>query len=204
MGLKDNLFGVGQPQAQPVSPVPAAGPAGAVTSVVAPQPVTDQPVYMPSTVQKTTNVQGWVILGLVVLVYFLGGMMIRLSLQDSGADGEDSPKVKGLHVLVVYESDLADAAAADTSTKQRIAMGSVRVHKWLDENCVKVQDAPAWRMLDKDTPMNNEEPVWKSLMAKKRDKLPWLYMTGGKREISQPMVDGGADAFIEQLQKGLK
>lgn len=131
----------------------------------------------------------------------IGGLLLGLFVNYlwHNAGGGGGGLTDELTVLVVYESDSKVSTATD---EQKLALRSTKVMEWLDSHCGKIAGAPAWRIFDKDVELAHDNPIWQKLMDKPRDSLPWLYMTGGGREISEAMVDGDYEDFIEQLERG--
>lgn len=143
---------------------------------------------------------GWVFTGMACAILILLALLLRSQLPNPlNPVTPLDPDADGLTVLVVYESDPNES---DASYDQRVAMASVTVREWLNENCGKIDGYPAWRFVDDETDVSKDDPIWGRLLKKPRDSLPWLYMTGGGREVSEAMVDGGVDDFLKQLEKG--
>lgn len=151
----------------------------------------------PAVPKSPSNWQGWALTILLCAFVILLVAMFRKWNNDDGIVPDEVGD--GPAVLVVYESDPDESEA---SPDQKIALSSVKVKRWLDENCPDLNGRKAWRMYDQHVELDNDEEVFQKLMKKPRDSVPWLYMSGGRRIISEAMVDGDEDEFIEQLEKG--
>lgn len=185
--------------AQP-QPEPAPQPIVASPAPSTPVPPVSYPaapaVQYAAPVKPSSPWQGLLITALICAVLFLGALqfrsLIKIMPDPDGADG--------LHVLLMYESDPDEGEATDD---QKLSMSAKMTADWLNENCGKDSAGnPAWRIFDDDVKLDRDDPIWAKMAEKKRKSEPWLYMSGGKREISEPMVDGKPEDFIEQLEKG--
>lgn len=105
---------------------------------------------------------------------------------------------EGLHVLVVYET--ADLSTLPRAQMQVLTSGAVR--DYLNQKCVKGPDGKTaeWRIWDKDVDAKNESKFWQDVMARKRDKLPWLYVSNGKAVYEGPLP-GTIDETLALLRK---
>jgi len=174
-------------------PIPAADPA--VTS----RPV-DSAAGAAARVQKQVDWKFLAICVLLVVLSLFVGNWVRTNWVDGGADGEESLSKTPLF-CVVYDGD--DSAKDALTTKQRNTLASLKVRKWLDDHTAKSAGTHQWRFYEVTTDISKDEPVWSKLMDKPRKSVPWVYSSGGKKSLSEPMVDGDADAFIKQLSRGL-
>jgi len=184
-----------QPTVASPAPATAAPPVQYPAAPVVQFPNTVGPVYA-APLQPVQRQSTLLITALICAVIVLGALqfrsLIKIMPDPDGADG--------LHVLLMYESDPDEGEATDD---QKLSMSAKMVGDWLKENCGKDSTGkPAWRILDDDTNLEHDDPAFAKMAEKKRKSEPWLYMSGGGREISEPMVDGKPEEFIEQLEKG--
>lgn len=183
-----------QPQPEPTPQPTVASPAPLTTAPPVQYPAVPG-AYAAAPLQPQRQ-QTLLITLLICAVLFLGALqfrsLIKIMPDPDGADG--------LHVLLMYESDPDEGEATDD---QKLSMSAKMVGDWLKENCGKDSTGkPAWRILDDDTNLERDDPAFAKMAEQKRKSEPWLYMSGGGREISEPMVDGKPEEFIEQLEKG--
>jgi hypothetical protein len=100
--------------------------------------------------------------------------------------------------LIVYESaDLSKLPPA-----QLTAITSAQVRDYLNTHCAVGPDGKTreWRVWDSDTNVSAESPLWQKMMAKKRTKLPWLYLGNGTKGYDGPFPEN-TDRLMAILKK---
>ncbi len=96
----------------------------------------------------------------------------------------------GFRVLMVYEED--DKGKYPDS--QLIAMRAFDVRDYMDKNCIKVNNQPEGRVLDYDTPMENDTKLWQDVMTLVKSKYK-------KTDLPVAIIGKGKDGYIGPLPK---
>jgi len=103
---------------------------------------------------------------------------------------------KGLRVLIVEET----AQRSKLPAEQVAELTSGTVIDYLNEKCANEQTgAKAWRVFDKDADLSQEAKFWQDAMARKRDSLPWLVVSNGRKGFEGPLP-ANADALLKLLK----
>lgn len=100
--------------------------------------------------------------------------------------------------LIVYESaELSKLPAARQSI-----LYAAPVREYLNKVTPTSADGKTkeWRIFDKDVDLSNAPEVYKKLMTKSRDSLPWIYIDDGGSGYSGPLPDD-TDKTLELLKK---
>lgn len=118
-----------------------------------------------------------VVVGLVLLFLFTRGT--------STTDPSPIPD-KGLRVLIVWETS-SQPTMPDTQRNILYATAPGSVRDWLVTKCVKVNDTPEFRIIDKDSTMERESKIWQSLFDVERKSYPWIIIANGTRGFSGPL-----------------
>lgn len=105
----------------------------------------------------------------------------------------------GLRVLVVYEKT---EGAPLLTAKQQSELFGAELAGYLNANCTRENSQPAYRFLDKDSPMGNAPKWWQDQMTARGDVVPLLVVTNGKRSYRGPLPDGGILAKIKEVNEG--
>ena len=104
----------------------------------------------------------------------------------------------GFRVLIVYES----GDMTKYPIEQQIILTGADVREFLDKNCIKEGNTPAYRIYDPDVDLTNDSPVWQKAMARPRKELPWLIVSHGKTGFEGPLPKTPT-AFLELAKKYL-
>ena len=114
----------------------------------------------------------------------------------------------GLRVLILEET----ADRGSLPVKQGSALGSAILRGYLDQHCVKGPDGvtPEWRILDDDSPLENESELWRQAkatilaeMAKQPGaKVPWMLASNGKKSSCGPFPADLESALAELKKTG--
>ena len=83
---------------------------------------------------------------------------------------------EGLRVLVVYESGELGKYPKEQST----IITSTKMREYLNSKCIKIGNTPEYRFFDKDAPLENESQIWRDVMTRPRQSLPWIIIGNGK------------------------
>lgn len=91
----------------------------------------------------------------------------------------------GFRVLMVYESSELNNIPAS----QVEAMRAQSVRQYLDAKCVVGPDGKTkeWRIWDKDVDATKADKLWRDALARKRDSLPWIIISDGKKGFEGPL-----------------
>lgn len=98
---------------------------------------------------------------------------------------------KGLRILIVEEAQ----ERRNLPPGQLAIFTSDELKKYATEHCAKVNNVPEFRVFDKDTKLDEESEVWKTMMKVERKSLPWLCVTNGSRGYSGPLPTTLADTM---------
>jgi hypothetical protein len=108
--------------------------------------------------------------------------------------------VAGMHVLLTYET----AELSKLPPAQLDVLYATAVRAYLDARTAPSPDGKAheWRMWDKDVDPTNDEPVWKTLLARPHATLPWLVVAGGDGKVAfEGPLPADVDATLALLKK---
>lgn len=105
------------------------------------------------------------------------------------------PAGEGLRCLVVF--DAAVDARIKLPTSQQLILSGKRSRDALDQLCRVGADGKTrdWRMWPEGTDGSTDAAPFADLMKRKRDKLPWLYLGGGKGQPYDGPLPADPDAF---------
>jgi len=104
---------------------------------------------------------------------------------------------RGLRVLIVEET----AERSKLPPAQAAELTSGIVFDYLNEKCTdEASGKKAWRIFDKDTPLENETKYWQDAMARKRTSLPWLIVSNGRKGFEGPLPPS-VDELLDLLKK---
>jgi hypothetical protein len=99
-------------------------------------------------------------------------------------DGSSPFAGEGLRVLIVYERDDVGGYPQD----QLAVLFAAPFRTWLNEQCVEVDGAPAYRILDADAePIGVAADVWAKALQRQRDGLPWILIGNGTTGYEGPL-----------------
>lgn len=104
--------------------------------------------------------------------------------------GGGGPFVAGpVSVLIVEET--ADRVKLTPAQREVIeANGPDSVRAYCKTHCRKSADGlPQFRVIDKDSPVSQDEPWVQSLMKEPRQSVPWIYISSGAGKFSGPVDD---------------
>lgn len=168
--------------------IPVAAPEPKVSA----QPKSTQPTEQAATLPSATarrEFNWWAVLA-VGLALFVGINALR-SFWPAGGSGVD-----GLRVLIVEEKD----DRQELPSAQLAILTSQTIREWCDENCTTLGGAPAVRVFDQDEDLSMDDPFWKELMLRKRGKLPWIYVVGGKGKQVDQALPKDVESTLELLE----
>ena len=103
----------------------------------------------------------------------------------------------GLRVLIVYEQDDQSKYKPDI-IKQ---LYSLTMRQFLNSVCVKSSAGlPEYRVLDEE--VEGEDSIWLTALKRKRESLPWIIISNGKRGFEGPLPT--TEAETRKLIEGYK
>jgi hypothetical protein len=104
--------------------------------------------------------------------------------------------VAGLRVLVVYD------VTKPLSTAQREILTSTAVRTYLNSVCVKGVDGktPEYRFWDQGVDTSNETDLWKQVMQRPRQQIPWIVISNGKTGF-EGSLPGSVSDFQKKIQE---
>ena len=103
----------------------------------------------------------------------------------------------GLRVLIVYEQDDQSKYKPDM-IKQ---LYSLTMRQFLNSVCVKSSAGlPEYRVLDEE--VEGEDSIWLTALKRKRESLPWIIISNGKRGFEGPLP--AVEAETRKLIEGFK
>ena len=88
------------------------------------------------------------------------------------------------------------------SLEQQISLSGADVRDFLNQNCVKENGTPGYRMYDPDVDLTNDSPVWKKAMSRARTEIPWVIISNGNTGFEGPLPKTPT-AFLELCKKYL-
>ena len=106
--------------------------------------------------------------------------------------------VAGFRVLLVEES--ADRGKL-TPGQFRVMFGK-KMRDWLDANCAKEGQQPAYRIYDKDAKTAGDLKHWQDAMLRARTQVPWIVISNGVTGFEGPLP-ATEDETLALLQKYL-
>lgn len=132
----------------------------------------------------------------------IAGILLLISIDRSmeGDGPSPVPEAGGLRVLVVRDKLNEVGKIPD---EVRTVLDSAEVNGFMAAKCGKQPDGSAnYRMYDLNQDLTNADEVWRSMMARPRDSLPWIYIDKGARtRISksyQPKTIEEAKSFVSR------
>jgi hypothetical protein len=104
----------------------------------------------------------------------------------------------GFRVLITYES----GKLSEMPAKQMNILYDQQLRQYLDSKCVVGKDGKTkeWRIWDADVDKSGAEKHWQDAATRKKDKLPWILISDGKRGYEGPLPEDTAKT-IELLKK---
>ncbi len=133
-------------------------------------------------------------LALIVVVLLL----VAAALQKRGESPDPATPLVGMRVLIVEETG-AKYSPGVTTTLNSARSGDIDA--WLDEHCAKEKTgATANHVWDKDLDVSQQSRFWQNAMARKRDSLPWIIISNGRRGFEGPLPES-PEALLELLKK---
>jgi hypothetical protein len=103
----------------------------------------------------------------------------------------------GLRVLITY----SEATKGALPREQLAILASTQLRTYLDAHCVKdAAGDPEWRIIPVTTSFNDDQPIWKKVMALPRGADTWLVVSDGKTGESIPLPPN-EPALMEVLKK---
>lgn len=104
-------------------------------------------------------------------------------------------------ILITEETSARDKL---TPGQREIILGTGpgSVREWAATNCGKEGTVPAFKVLDKDTPVDKLSPTWKEMTARPRQSLPWLEVMTPKGGFEGPLPATAAEclAILNKLK----
>lgn len=105
--------------------------------------------------------------------------------------------VDGFRVLIVCET----SETAKIPKEELAIMSSVKVSSYLNKKCVVGPDGRTkeFHIWDQNVKTDDETKLWQDVMKRKRDSLPWIVISDGKKGYEGPLP-GTVDATLKLLQ----
>lgn len=106
----------------------------------------------------------------------------------------------GLSVLIVEET----AKRSELPAAQLAVLFDKGVRDYLNAKCVADPAVSGWkafRIYDKDVDLTNDGPLWKGLMARPRQAVPWVVIASDKGVLHEGPLPADVGATMELLKK---
>lgn len=106
----------------------------------------------------------------------------------------------GLSVLIVEET----AKRSELPAAQLAVLFDKGVRDYLNAKCVADPAVAGWkafRIYDKDVDLTNDGPLWKGLMARPRQAVPWVVIASDKGVLHEGPLPADVNATLELLKK---
>lgn len=133
----------------------------------------------------------------LLLFALLGLLVFAVVRRDDPIDPAGPIIGKGLRVLIVEET----AQRSSLPAPQLAELTSGTVFDYLNEKCTaEAGGKKAWRIFDKDTDVSQEAKFWQDAMGRKRDSLPWLIVSNGRKGFEGPLP-ANTEALLELIRK---
>lgn len=106
----------------------------------------------------------------------------------------------GLSVLIVEET----GKRSELPAEQLAVLFDKQVRDYLNQKCVADPAVSGWkafRIYDKDVDLTNDGPLWKTLMGRPRQGVPWVVIASDKGVLHEGALPGNVADTLALLKK---